>query len=73
MENCKTELDLSILDRMSKLLVLRPLFFTFNNPKQNIFNSTEISENFLYESINSLPPSTYSVKFYSSKWTFNLR
>uniref|UniRef100_A0A915ELE5 Autophagy-related protein 2 n=1 Tax=Ditylenchus dipsaci TaxID=166011 RepID=A0A915ELE5_9BILA len=75
MDRCKSDIDMSIVDRIGNLLFTKPCFFSSKpnaKPLETELNPG-LSDNFLSDAINTQVPSTYRVKFIASKWLINFR
>lgn len=75
MEACKSEVDLTIVDRLSNLLCTRPFFVQPSKPAyvNNDFDpASGLRDNFLSD-ITADQPQTYQVKLRCPTWSVNLR
>ncbi|KAI1732177.1 autophagy-related protein 2 like protein B [Ditylenchus destructor] len=73
MDTCKTDLDMSIVDRISHLLCTKPCFAKPSIVRVENEVNPGLSDNFLTDAINADVPSTYRLKFLASTWLINLR
>jgi len=78
MERCKTDIDISIVDRIRHLLVTRPCFLpdAYHSPvgeESSTGPFAGLKDNFLSNVVHAEPPSSFSLKFYVSEWTVDFR